>query len=199
MAMFSRRDLIEILLVGATGGIFGACIIIASKATNDPSDVLGFFGGAVGAGLAVVGALWVEKQKGGARKKMLADSLVSVGAAAAEFHSIPDEAMSSMLLTLRQVIQTFDIVRTHAGIDDAMAQLSMSALIHWFPIITKDIDQLQLRLKENKITASDAKKEFLHKADLIYSSVESTLLSHPYWPKSALRMLQAYKTSRKEP
>jgi hypothetical protein len=193
--MFTRKELIEVVLIGATGGVFGACVIVATRLATDPGDVLGFFGGAVGAGLAVVGALWVDRRKAGDRRKLLADSLVSVGVVAAKFESAPAERVPSMLLTLRQTIQTFDTVRTHVGVDDALIHLSMSVLIHWFPIVTQEIDELLEQMSDESLTPAKAKAQFLPKAQVIYASIESTISEIPLWPKSAKVALQTFKPS----
>ena len=55
-----KLDLIQCLIVGATAGFFSAGIAIAARFTTDPGDILGFIGGAVGAGFAVAGAIYVE-------------------------------------------------------------------------------------------------------------------------------------------
>lgn len=61
--MVDKIDWWLVGLAGATSGAAAASVNIAARYATDPGDVLGFYGGAIGAGLAVAGALGIERWK----------------------------------------------------------------------------------------------------------------------------------------
>lgn len=79
------------LIIGCTAGFTGASTIIAAKLAGDPGDVLGLIGGAIGAGFAVIGALWVEGRKSAAQREVLAQTLLGVAASAMKLPLVPEE------------------------------------------------------------------------------------------------------------
>lgn len=59
----ARGELLEIVGVGTIGGATASVITLAATKIADVGDLLGFVGAAVGAGLAVIGAIHVEDRK----------------------------------------------------------------------------------------------------------------------------------------
>jgi hypothetical protein len=72
----SSRGIALIVLAGFTSGVGAASVNIAARFVSDPGDALGFFGGAFGAGAAVLGGLWLERLKNQKADNRRTDDLV---------------------------------------------------------------------------------------------------------------------------
>jgi hypothetical protein len=134
--MTARRDqLIELAIISASASAAAACVVVAARVATDPGDVLGFFGGAIGAGLAVAGALWVERhkerQKAQADRDMLAQSLVLLGVTSYQAADAPDDQLDAMLRTVEQNLQNFLAVRGFARLDNGVHHGAMATIAYW--------------------------------------------------------------------
>jgi len=157
--MPDRNALTAIAIAGITSGVGAASINIAARFATDPSDVLGFAGGILGAGLAVLGALYVEHWKGArtaeASQCVLGESMTSITIAAILAASSPPEKAWGALLALRQSFDGFADVSRQTPIHQAALNTRIASLKDWIPRWRADIDLLIARLDRNEIASNE--------------------------------------------
>lgn len=176
------------LIIGATTGAFVACVFIAARFAHDPGDVLGFFGGATGAGLAVVGALWIEERKKEDKREsyrqMLTQALTQVALCAFKFSHDDSADVASGLLTFRQAVHTFEMVRKNINIDDALAYFSMSSVIYWLDVIDAQAKELLVRAEKGELSTAQVRAAIGPRMGVVAPSIITTFGAHPYWQQA---------------
>lgn len=161
--MADRNALTAIAVAGITSGVGAASINIAARFTTDPGEVLGFAGGILGAGLAVMGALYVEHWKGARTAEdsqcVLGESLSSITIAAILAASSPRDRAWGALLALRQSFDGFADVSRQAPIYQAALNTRIASLKDWMPRWRADIDFLIARLDRDEIASDETRDE----------------------------------------
>jgi hypothetical protein len=177
---------------GATFGIAAACAVVLLR-TLDQSATLGFLGGAVGARLAVLGAVWLEDRRGRiekqARRSLLADALCRYGSAAVRLQHAPDSVVSNALHHMRQATEAFGIVRGIASFDHAGAALEIATLDYWGRKYDGRFERAAAALDNGGITAAAARAAIDGEAAHLAKIVRLIFGEHAYWGESGRRAL----------
>lgn len=189
---FTSHKVATMLIVGATAGAGAACVFVAARFASDPGDILGFFGGAIGAGLAVVGALWLEERK---RIKSVENSrglyitsLTQLALSAHEFSRAADDDVPSRLLTFRQTARTFDEIKRLVSFEDAGAYFSICAVIYWIEVFEGEAKVLLERLDRGELTSAQVKAAIAPRLTRLAPAIRGCLGAHPYWKGGQARL-----------
>lgn len=141
-----RQGVVEAAIAGATSGIFFGCVVVAARYTTDQGDILGFFGAAFGAGIAILGALFVEQVKLRRTDQENIDHLERVLAnivnqARYVRDTISDRSKVGSIYSLRQGLSMLSKSAIGFRAHDITLVAAIEALVHWVPNLERDIDK----------------------------------------------------------
>lgn len=133
-----RQGLIEAGIAGSTTGIFFGSVVIATRLTTDAGDILGFFGAAFGAGVAVLGALFVERVKISNELARRRESLeMSVAAVVLIYDKVQQhpggEEIVGYLIAAEQALSVFIRSKDAYQAQDMKLVGVLEALAYWVP------------------------------------------------------------------
>lgn len=182
-------SLLSMLIIGVTVGLSVACVFIAASWAQDPGDILGFFGGAIGAGWAVIGAVSIEDRKRARKredtKKLFVDALKAVGVTADRFGQLPDTAVAAGILTFLQGVETFQVVCARATIDDVTGFFSMSSVIYWARSFDAEARGLLEQLNTGLFQPAQVRAVLGPKLKSFSGIIRNTL-TVAYWPPESV-------------
>lgn len=143
----SGSEIIEAIAIGIIGGATASVIALASKKIADVGDLLGFVGAAVGAGLAVIGAIYVddrrrrnESTEGAASLREVIKGFIAMVDVAVD--QIPDRATPrETFVALEIVSDRFESVRRYIGFMHSRPFIKPNAhhILYWFESDTAKI------------------------------------------------------------
>lgn len=183
----SRDTLIEALVIGATAGLFAAGVNIAARYTSDPGDVLGFIGGAVGAGAAVIGALWLERVKvrSAERERLAALARILVGLArrSAGVIEADEDRRLGTIQTLRQTIGTFLAMRATHVLPDPERQATLDTFSEIVERRRAALAEAEQGVREGTLTLAGAVEQLRPQLIALIDSVHMVLRVDTDWPR----------------
>jgi len=183
-----RSGLSAICVAGVTSGVAAASVNIAARFTTDPGDVLGFTGGVVGAGLAVLGALFVENRKAQlanvANQLLVSQSLISVVVSTIHLAKADRGLKWSRLLAVRQSFDGYVALRRALPFPEPQLNIRLTAIEDWMVRWRVTIDRLLAEL-EDEVDASQVQCGELITLSRQISIMARWVIGRPSnWPKS---------------
>lgn len=143
-----------IIVAGLTSGVGAASVNIAARFTSDTGDVLGFFGGAIGAGSAVFGSMWLERFKSRENEKVerkkLKRDVVRFGKLCRSYLEHPNDiTILGKALSLRQ--SWTSVVKRHGTSHSLDGQFlaPIDTISYWHEAAIKCIDELVISANAN--------------------------------------------------
>jgi hypothetical protein len=187
--MLSREDTIAASILGSTLAVCGTCTWLVTRGIQDPGDLLGFFGGALGTGLAVGGTIFLDRRSRRNDRLLLADAIYSVGSTARFAANAPVEHLDAGILTLKQAIHTFDTIRGTTPVRDAQAQRLLSLMTYWLPILIEKLDASLHAVQADAGQAHEEAKKLRPTLEKIFSLAETPLKYRNLWPTTDGKVL----------
>ena len=119
--------------------MFAAGVNIAARYTSDAGDILGFIGGAVGAGAAVIGAKWLEdsKTRKGDRESVeqIEKSLVHLWTRGVNLEQTTDKDAVARILSAKQALDLLNSIQKRVIIRNIDTASLVETFVHWTPTI----------------------------------------------------------------
>lgn len=191
--MPNRFEWSEIVIVGLVGGVAAACLVIAILLGASIDNLLNFFGGAVGSGLAVVASLWLESRKRARGLENMMTSLVNTASVAMRFEKIDDESIVPLIVTFQQSAEAFEVCRLGATIDDPLHQYAFQASTYWLKRALREMGEGMEALDAGKTTEAQLASFSRIQAKTIIQPVEDFLQQTglPKKPIASFRYLKS--------
>lgn len=190
--MPNRFEWSEIVIVGLVGGVAAACLALAMRLGASVDNLLNFFGGAVGSGLAVVASLWLESHKRARRLEQMMTSLVNTASVAMRFQDIDDKFIVPLIVTFQQSAEAFEACQLGATVEDPLHQYAFQSSIYWLKRGLQEMTQGIEDLNAGEITESQLSLIGRTHAKAIIQPVED-FLRQPGLPKQPLASFQYLK------
>jgi hypothetical protein len=153
-----------IVIAGLTSGMGAASVNIAARFADDPGDILGFFGGAIGAGAAVIGAVYLERFKSRESEKIertkLKRDVIRFGRLCRAF--LESSNKSPLVGQALSISQSWaSIVKRHGATSslDGHFLSSVDAISYWYEPASKSINKLVTVHQNNPSEFAQSKKE----------------------------------------
>lgn len=188
---------IEALIAGITGGLIAGAIGLAYHLGASPDNVLNFSGGAVGSGLAVLGALWVEANRRRRAFKQLTNSLVIPATVAIRFGHESNDLLPALVLTLRQSVEAFEATRIATPVENPLHQYGLQTCVFWIRNALNKMEAAAQPSQRSQQMSDTAITEIKTEANKVVGSIED-FLRLPEIPKESLNILQYHKSKYSE-
>lgn len=190
--MPNRLEWIEIIIVGLVGGVAAACLGLAFRFGASVDNLLNFFGSAVGSGLAVVAALWLESHRRQRALEKMVTSLVISASVAMRFKSIESSLIRPLILTFQQSSEAFEASRLGVNIQDPLHQYALQSAIFWMKRAVEDMHNGVLDCESGKITEARLLELSRKQAAGIIGSIED-FINQPRVPKTPVLLFRKFK------
>lgn len=190
--MPNRFEWSEILIVGVVGGIAASCVTLAALLGASTDNLLNFFGSAVGSGLAVVAALWLESRRRARALEQMMTSLVITASVAMRFEPKADELVAPLIVTFQQSAAAFEAARLGANIEDPLHQYAFQSAVFWLRRVLKEMEAGLQDLAEGKLTEGELAQKVRKPALGIIKPIED-FLKLPGLPTKPLAAFRYHK------
>jgi hypothetical protein len=190
--MLSRQDMVAASIMGSTIAVCGTCIWLISRGVA-AGDLLGFLGGALGAGLAVGGSVFLDRRSQRNDRLLLADAIYTIGSTARTVAHNSPELLAAGLLTLKQAIHTFDTIRAVTTVRDAQAQRLLSLMTYWVPIHEGRFDAGLDAVREDDGRTLREFETLRPTLEKIFSLAAGVLEHRTLWPTTGGKALRSFE------
>lgn len=178
-----RQGLLEAGIAGATSGILVGCVVLSARLVTDAGDILGFFGGAFGAGAAVVGGMYLEDRKSKVQSqsnlRQIEGALTNVAQRSAEIRDNSSNHKTGSVLAFSQSLLIFKKTYQRFSTDDYELVAALEALDEWVDP-TRELIRKSLESHKNGKHSLTEVYEILHPTSAAMTNSIEALLSLDY-------------------
>lgn len=179
------------LVVGFTAGVTAACVKYVARSAATPGEILTFAGGAVGAGGAVIGALWVESKSGERRRKAFEGALEFILHGAFSTREASDADLTAVISTLFQAFQSLRELRRAIPLDDPLANVALVNLVKVYAGVEDLLKPIETELDEGHSLSPSKRRNIETYSNFIMDATIRAMSSVSLFDKSGVKTLRA--------